>query len=45
MRDPRIQQVLKDMQENPQSAQGAMSDPAISAMISKLVQAGIVKMA
>ena len=32
------------MQENPMSAQGAMSDPQIAGMISKLVQAGIVKM-
>jgi stress-induced-phosphoprotein 1 len=45
MRDPRIVQVLKDLQENPASAQGALRDPFISEALNKLVAAGIVKMA
>lgn len=44
MRDPRIQQVLKDMQENPASAQGALRDPFINTAINKLIAAGIIKM-
>jgi len=45
MRDPRIVQVLKEMQENPQAAQGALKDPFISQAINKLIAAGVVKMA
>ena len=44
MRDPRVQQVLKDMQENPMSAQGALRDPFIAQAINKLIQAGVLKM-
>lgn len=44
MRDPRIQQVLKDLQENPMSAQGALRDPFINESINKLIAAGILKM-
>ena len=44
MRDPRIVQVLKDMQENPASAQGALRDPFINTAINKLIAAGIIKM-
>ncbi len=43
MRDPRIVQVLKDMQENPAAAQGALRDPFISTAINKLVAAGIIQ--
>ena len=45
MRDPRIVQLLKDLQENPASAQGALRDPFIGEAFNKLVAAGIVKMA
>src|SRR5258706_239372 len=45
LKDPRIVQVLKDLQENPQSAQGALRDPFIGEGINKLIAAGIVKMA
>ena len=44
MRDPRIVQVLKDMQENPVAAQGALRDPFINTAINKLIAAGIIKM-
>jgi hypothetical protein len=45
LKNPSIQQVLKDMQENPASAQGALRDPFINESINKLIAAGIVKMA
>jgi stress-induced-phosphoprotein 1 len=45
MRDPRIVQVLKDLQENPVSAQAALRDPFINTAINKLIAAGIIKMA
>lgn len=45
LKDPRIVQVLKDLQENPQSAQSALRDPFISEALNKLIAAGIVKMA
>lgn len=44
MRDPTIIQVLKDLQENPQSAMGKLQDPHIAECINKLVAAGVVKM-
>lgn len=44
MRDPRVVQVLKDMQENPASAQGALRDPFINEAINKLIAAGIIKL-
>jgi hypothetical protein len=44
MRDPRIVQVLKDLQENPNSAQGALQDPFIAESINKLIAAGVLKM-
>ena len=44
MRDPRIVQVLKDLQENPTAAQGALRDPFINEAINKLIAAGIIKM-
>ena len=45
LRDPRIVQVLKDLQENPMSAQGALKDPFIADALNKLIAAGVVKMA
>jgi hypothetical protein len=45
LKDPRISQVLKDMQENPMAAQGALRDPFINDAINKLIAAGIIKMA
>lgn len=45
LRDPRVVQVLKDMQENPMAAQGALRDPFIAEAINKLIAAGVVKMA
>ena len=44
MKDPLITQTLRDLQQNPQSAMGALKDPYISDCINKLVAAGIVKM-
>ena len=44
MRDPTIVQVLKDLQQNPQSAMGALKDPYIADCLNKLVAAGVVKM-
>lgn len=40
-----IQQLLKDMQENPSYAQKAMRDPNINAKVQRLVAAGILKVA
>ena len=45
LRDPRVVQVLKDLQENPVSAQGALKDPFIAEALNKLIAAGVVKMA
>lgn len=44
MRNPTIQQVLKDLSTNPQSAMGSLKDPYIAESINKLVAAGVVKM-
>ena len=44
MRDPRVQQMLKDMQENPKAAQDALKDPFINTAVNKLIAAGIIKM-
>lgn len=40
--DPRIQQVLKEVKENPTAAVGAMSDPFIAQSLQKLIAAGIL---
>lgn len=45
MKDPSVMQVLRDMQENPQSAQSALRDPVIGGKINKLIAAGVVKVA
>jgi len=46
MRDPRVQQLLKDLQENPKAGQQALiSDAFLNTAFNKLVAAGIIKMA
>ena len=42
--DPIMRNVLRDFQENPKAAQQHLKDPAISAKLSKLVKAGIVRL-
>jgi stress-induced-phosphoprotein 1 len=42
---PEIQQLLRDMQENPKYAQQAMKNPDIMAKVNRLVAAGILKVA
>jgi len=44
MRDPRVIQVLKELQENPAAAQATLRDPFIAEAINKLVAAGVLKM-
>ena len=44
MRDPTMAQVLRDLQENPNSAMASLKDPKIAENLNKLVAAGIVKM-
>jgi stress-induced-phosphoprotein 1 len=44
MRDPRIQQLLKDLQENPVAGQQALRDPFLNEAFNKLIAAGIVKL-
>jgi hypothetical protein len=44
LKDPRIQQLFKDLQENPKSANDAiMKDEFIASSFKKLVAAGIIK--
>ncbi len=43
MRDPRVVQMLKEMQENPTAAQASLKDPFISQALNKLIAAGVVK--
>jgi stress-induced-phosphoprotein 1 len=42
--DPVMQQVLRDLQENPKASQGHMKNPMIMQKIQKLISAGIVQM-
>jgi len=44
MRDPRVIQVLKELQENPRAAQDSLRDPFLAEAINKLVAAGVLKM-
>lgn len=44
MKDFRVQQLLKDMQENPKSAQEKLSDPFLAEAINKLIAAGVLKL-
>merc|ERR1712087_880524 len=43
LQDPVLQQVLRDLQENPSAAQSALRDPGMSAKIQKLIAAGIIE--
>jgi stress-induced-phosphoprotein 1 len=43
LQDPSINQILRDMQENPASGQRAMQDPIIRAKIDKLIAAGVLR--
>eukprot|EP00997_Jenningsia_sp_PLL12_P009585 NODE_6577_length_501_cov_111.106195_g5794_i0.p3 GENE.NODE_6577_length_501_cov_111.106195_g5794_i0~~NODE_6577_length_501_cov_111.106195_g5794_i0.p3 ORF type:complete len:66 (+),score=17.90 NODE_6577_length_501_cov_111.106195_g5794_i0:33-230(+) len=40
--DPVMQQVLKDLGENPSSAQQHLRNPAVSGKIQKLIAAGVI---
>jgi len=42
--DPYINNLLKDMQTNPQAAQRAMSDARVAAQIEKLMVAGACRL-
>ncbi|TVU15056.1 hypothetical protein EJB05_38558 [Eragrostis curvula] len=44
LKDPIMQQVLTDLQENPKAAQAHLKNPGVMAKIQKLVSAGIVQM-
>mmetsp|Transcript_10918 Transcript_10918/g.15302 ORF Transcript_10918/g.15302 Transcript_10918/m.15302 type:complete len:604 (+) Transcript_10918:73-1884(+) len=43
LQDPIIQQVLRDLSENPAAGQEALRDPGVSAKIQKLIAAGIIE--
>ena len=43
LQDPVMQQVLRDLQENPKAGQQAMQDPTIRAKLNKLIAAGIIE--
>lgn len=43
LQDPVMQQVLRDLQENPKAGQQAMNDPMIRAKLNKLIAAGIIE--
>jgi hypothetical protein len=43
LKDPTINKVLQDMQENPASAQTALADPTVRGSIEKLIAAGILQ--
>ena len=42
LQDPMINNVLKNLQENPQAAQDALKDPVIAERLQKLAAAGII---
>lgn len=44
LRDPTMQQVLKDLQEGTNGSQGYLKDPKIMAGISKLAAAGVIRL-
>ncbi|GJN26878.1 hypothetical protein PR202_gb14844 [Eleusine coracana subsp. coracana] len=44
LKDPIMQQVLTDLQENPKASQAHLKNPGVMAKIQKLVSAGIVQM-
>jgi len=41
--DPQMRSILGEMQQDPKKAQAAMSDPAISAKLQKLIAAGVLQ--
>eukprot|EP00743_Colponemidia_sp_Colp-15_P000400 GILK01000461.1.p1 GENE.GILK01000461.1~~GILK01000461.1.p1 ORF type:complete len:564 (-),score=115.90 GILK01000461.1:110-1801(-) len=43
LRDPNIMQVLKDFQENPAAARGALKDPDVAKALDKLIAAGVLQ--
>eukprot|EP00457_Paulinella_chromatophora_P019515 gb/GEZN01021212.1/.p1 GENE.gb/GEZN01021212.1/~~gb/GEZN01021212.1/.p1 ORF type:complete len:134 (+),score=22.81 gb/GEZN01021212.1/:107-508(+) len=43
LRDPIINKVLQDLQENPEAGQSALKDPNIMAKIDKLYQSGLLQ--
>jgi stress-induced-phosphoprotein 1 len=43
LQDPVMQQVLKDLQENPAAGQQALKDPIMRAKLEKLIAAGIIE--
>lgn len=43
LHDPVMQQVLKDLQENPAAGQQALKDPIMRAKLEKLIAAGIIE--
>ena len=43
VKDYRVQQLLKEMQENPQAAQAKLQDPFLADAVNKLVAAGVLK--
>jgi stress-induced-phosphoprotein 1 len=43
LQDPVMQQVLKDLQENPAAGQQALNDPIMRAKLEKLIAAGIIE--
>ena len=43
LQDPVMQQILRDMGENPATAQQAMADPNVRAKIEKLIAAGVIE--
>lgn len=43
LRDPSVNAVLQQMQDDPRGAQAAMRDPDIAQKINKLVQAGVLQ--
>ncbi|KAL7570066.1 hypothetical protein ACA910_017101 [Epithemia clementina (nom. ined.)] len=43
LQDPVMQQILRDLGENPSSAQSAMSDPIVRSKLEKLIAAGVIE--
>jgi len=43
LQDPVMQQVLRDLQENPKAGQAALNNPAVRAKLNKLIAAGILE--
>jgi len=43
LRDPVMQQVLEDMQQDPRAGQRHMANPGIRSKISRLIAAGVIR--